>query len=288
MDQRLIHLYDDYIHVHLDRRLFVERAAKLVGGAPAAAAALALLRSNDALAETVKENDPRITVQRVTFAGPDGIQMKGYLALPKTPGNHSAVLVIHQNRGLNRHMEDIARRMATENYAALAVDLLSVFGGTPADEEEGGKLIAKLTKPQILSQSLSAIAYLRARPDASGKLAALGFCWGGSDVNDLAAAQAPIDVGIAYYGTPPALDEVPKIKTPLLLHYADEKLDPRLGGLAPPYEAALKAAKKTYALYWYPGANHGFNDDSNPARHNEAAAKLAWGRTMEWLKKYLG
>ena len=148
-------------------------------------------------------------------------------------------------------------------------------------------MIAALTDEQPVQQGLYAMRYLRARDDASGKVGAIGFCWGGSTVNRLAVEDQTLDVGIAYYGTPPNLDDVPKIETPLLLHYGDAELDPRLGRLAPPYEAALKAAGKVFALHWYPGANHGFNDDTNPARRNETAATLAWGRTLDWLREYL-
>ncbi|HUK11180.1 MAG TPA: dienelactone hydrolase family protein [Stellaceae bacterium] len=285
MDQRIIDLYDDFVHVHFDRRLFLERAAKLVGGAAAAAALLPLLQSNYALAAIVAEDDPRIATDRVTFSGSTG-EVKAYLAKTKADGKHGGIVVVHQNRGLNPHIEDIARRLAVEGYVALAVDFLSPLGGTPKDEDEAMKVFSKL-QGNHSGNAMAAADWLRQRPDVNGKIGAVGFCWGGGVVNQLAVADPLLAAGVAYYGAPPDAALVPKIKAVMLLHYADPKLDTRLGAMAPAYEAELKAAEIRYSLYYYAGANHGFNDDTQSARYDEAAAKLAWGRTLAVFKETL-
>jgi len=285
MDQRIIDLYDDFVHTHFDRRLFLERAAKLVGGAAAAAALLPLLQSNYALAAIVAEDDPRIATDRVTFSGATG-EVKAYLAKTKTDGKHGGIVVVHQNRGVNPHIEDIARRLAVEGYVALAVDFLSPLGGTPKDEDEAMKVFSKLQGSQS-GNAKAAADWLRQRPDVNGKIGAVGFCWGGGVVNQLAVADPLLATGVAYYGTPPDAALVPKIKAVMLLHYADPKLDTRIGAMVPAYEAELKAAEVRYSLYYYEGANHGFNDDTQSARYDEAAAKLAWGRTLAVFKETL-
>ena len=286
MDQRIIDLYDDFVHVHFDRRLFIERASKIVGSAAAAAALLPLLQSNYAQAALIAENDPRITTERVTFKGATG-DIKAYLAKPKAGGKHGGVVVIHQNRGLNPHIEDVARKVATEGYVALAVDFLSPLGGTPANEEEAGKMFQQLDRAKVTENAVAAVAYLRKRPEVNGKVGAVGFCWGGGVVNQLAVNDPTLNAGAVYYGATPELAEVAKIKAPLLLNYGDAKLDTRLGALAPPYGDALKAAGKKYALYFYEGANHAFNDDTSAARYDKAAADLAWSRTMALFKENL-
>jgi carboxymethylenebutenolidase len=287
LDQRIIDHYLDYVHVHFDRRLFLERTARLVGSATAAGALLPLLQSNYAHAETVPEDDARIAVRRISFAGPGGIAEKAYLAEPRSAGRHSAVVVLHQNTGINAQIEDMARRLAAEGYVGLAVDMLSPFGGTPPDRDAAGRLIAQVTRANAAAQAIAGVNYLRTRADASGKVGVLGFCWGGNAANEVAVEEPALDAAAVYYGVPPALEQVPKIRAPLLLHYADAMLDPRVGDQVPGYEAGLKAAHKVYALYWYAGANHGFNDNANPARYHEGAAKLAWSRTLDWFKTYL-
>jgi carboxymethylenebutenolidase len=287
MDQRIIDLYDDYVHIHFDRRLFLERASKLIGSATAAAAVLPLLQSNYALAATVAENDPAITVERVTFPGASG-PVKAYLARPKAgPARRGGVVVIHQNRGLNAHIEDVTRRLAKEGYNALGVDFLSQVGGTPPDEPAAMALFAKLDMAKRDGDALAAAKYLRERPDSNGKVGAVGFCWGGGAVNNLAVNDPQLNAAVPYYGAIPAADQVVKIKAPLLLNYADKKLDQRLGDALPGYEAALKANNKPYQLYVYEGANHAFNDDTNQERYNKAAADLAWGRTVAFFKQHL-
>jgi carboxymethylenebutenolidase len=295
IDQRIIGLWDEYVHVHFDRRRFLKEAGKLLGSASAAAALVPALASNYARAAVVAEDDPRIAIERVNFAGATG-PLKAYLAIPKASaamgGKQAGVLVIHQNRGLNPHIEDVARRLATEGHEAIAVDFLSPLGGTPPEEEAAMRLFAQLDLAKVTADAHSAVAFLRARGESNGKIGTVGFCWGGGIVNRIAAdpiatRAANIDAGVVYYGAPPPLDDVPKIKAPLLLNYADPKLDTRLGGLLPGYEEALKAAGANYKLYTYEGANHAFNDDTQKARYDEAVAKLAWSRTLAFFKDYL-
>jgi carboxymethylenebutenolidase len=290
MDQRIIDLYDDFVHCHFDRRLFLERASKVVGSVPAAAALLPLLQSDYARAAIVAEADQRIVAQRVTYKGASG-DVKAYLVTPSAgQAKHGSIVVIHQNRGLNPHIEDVARRFGTEGYAALAVDFLSQLGpaGTPANEEEAMKLFQKLDPAKAAEDAVAAVAYLRTRPEANGKVGAVGFCWGGGIVNRMAVSDPSLNAGVVYYGSPPDPSAAAKIKAPLLLNYADPKLDTRLGALVPAYEDALKAAKIKYTLYYYEGANHAFNDDTQSARYDASAAKEAWARSLAFFKENLG
>lgn len=287
MDQRIIDLYDDFVHQHFDRRLFLERAAKVLGSAAAAAAALPLLQSDYAKAEVVKADDPRIHTERVTYKGASG-EVKAYLAAPVGSAKRGGVVVVHQNRGLNPHIEDIARRLAVDGFDALAVDLLSPQGGTPADEDKAMSMFGKVDRVQAAADARAGIAWLRARPDSNGKVAILGFCWGGGIVNLVAETDPSLNAGVVYYGDYPPLDKVGDIKAPLLLNYADPKLDTRLGAGLPAFEQALKAAGKTFTLHTYQGANHAFNDDTQQARYNAGAAKTAWDRSITFLKQHIG
>lgn len=284
MDQRIIDLYDDFVHRHFDRRLFLERAAKVLGSAAAAAAALPLLQSDYAKAEVVKPDDPRLKAERVTLKGASG-ELKAYLATPASGGKKGGVVVVHQNRGLNPHIEDIARRLAVDGFEALAVDFLSPLGGTPKDEDQAMGMFGKLDRTQAAADARAAITWLRARPDSNGKVAILGFCWGGGIVNLVAETDPSLNAGVVYYGEFPPLDKVADIKAPLLLNYADPKLDTRLGAGLPGYEQALKAAGKSFTVYTYEGANHAFNDDTQQARYNTTAAKTAWDRSITFLKQ---
>jgi carboxymethylenebutenolidase len=286
MDQRIIDLYDEFVHVHFDRRLFLERAAQLVGSTAAAAALLPLLQSNYAVAAVVAADDPRISSEKVQIPGSTG-SLKAYLAKPKTSGKHGGVLVVHQNRGLNPHIEDLARRLATEGYVALAVDFLSPLGGTPADEDQAMKMFADLHMDATTADAKAAVSWLRTQNDVDGKVGAVGFCWGGGVINQLAVADPTLNAAVVYYGAPPDLAKVSQIKAPLLLNYADPKLDTRLGALVPAYQSALKAANIRWSLYYYEGANHAFNDDTQVARYNAEAAKLAWQRTLALFKETL-
>ena len=287
MDQRIIDLYDDFVHQHFDRRVFLERAAKVLGSAAAAAAALPLLQSDYAKAEVVKADDPRLRTERVTYKGASG-DVKAYLAAPAGAGKRGGVVVVHQNRGLNPHIEDIARRLAVDGFEALAVDLLSPQGGTPASEEQAMAMFGKVDRAQAAADARTGLAYLRSRPDSNGKVGILGFCWGGGMVNLVAETDPSLNAGVVFYGDYPPLDKVADIKAPLLLNYADPKLDTRLGAGLPGFEQALKAAGKTYTLHVYEGANHAFNDDTQQARYNGDAAKTAWDRSIVFLKSHIG
>lgn len=286
MDQTVIDIYDDYVHRHFDRRLFLDRLAQHAGGMSAALAILPLLQSNYALAATVAENDTRIRTSRVTVPGATG-PLKAYLAAPAGGGKHGGVLVVHQNRGLNPHIEDIARRLAVAGYTALAVDFLSPLGGTPADENVAMQMFPKLDPAETTANAVAAVSYIRRLPDLNGKVGAIGFCWGGGVINQLAVADPTLDAGVVYYGTPPNPDQAAKVHARLLLNYADPNLDKRNGDLAPGWAAALKAQGKLDGFYFYTGAQHAFNDDTQSARYDKAAAALAWSRTLALFGKTL-
>ena len=283
MDQRIIQLFDEYTHGGMTRRSFLDRLAVLAGGATAASALLPLLENNYAHAQIVAENDPRIASETVQVPGVQGLT--GYLVKPKSGGKLPAVLVIHENRGLNPHIKDVTRRVATEGFLALGLDYLSPIGGTPADEDKGRDMIGTLKAPDILASSRAAVTALKGHADGNGKVGAVGFCWGGGAVNSLAVAEPNLDAGVAYYGRQPPAEQVGGIKAPLLLHYAG--LDEPINAGIPAYEAALKAAGKTYEVHIYKDVNHAFNNDTNAARYNKEAADLAWSRTIAFFKKHL-
>jgi carboxymethylenebutenolidase len=285
MDQRIIDLYDYYTHGNLSRRDFLDRLTALAGSAAAGAALLPILQSNYALAQVMPENDPRITAETVDVPGVQGL--KGYLVRPaNASGKLPAVIVIHENRGLNPHIRDVTRRMAAEGFLALGLDYLSPMGGTPSDEEKGREMIGQLKQPDVIASGKAAVAFLEAHPNGNGRVGAVGFCWGGGAVNNLAVNEPKLDAGVAYYGGQPKAEDVAKIQTPLMLHYAS--LDERINAGIPAYEGALKAAGKAYELHMYEGVNHAFNNDTAPARYNKEAADLAWGRTVAFFKKHLG
>jgi len=284
MDQRIVDLYDDFTHRHLDRRLFLEQVTKLVGSSALALTMMAALRSDYARAATIPVDDPRLTTENISMPGGSGA-VKGYLARPKGNAKLPGVVVIHQNRGLNPHIEDVTRRVALEGYVAVGVDCLSMLGGTSKNEDEAMKQFTQLKPDQALAELLQAVAYLKARPDASGKIGAIGFCWGGSMVNRLAEAAGPdLNAGVAFYGTAPPLDQVSKIKAALLLNYAG--LDNRVNATKAGYEDALKAAHVDYTAYVYPNVNHAFFDDTTD-RYSADAAKLAWERTKALFAQHL-
>ncbi|WP_374574999.1 dienelactone hydrolase family protein [Phenylobacterium sp.] len=284
MRQDLIQLYDDFTHGRMSRRRFMERLAHAAGGAAAATALLSVLENDYARAETVAETDPRITTEAVAIPAVQGLT--GYLARPKgAAGPLPAVLVIHENRGLNPHIRDVTRRVGAEGFLALGLDFLSPMGGTPDDQDKGREMIGQLKPEDAVAYGRAAIAWLKANPEANGKAGAAGFCWGGGMVNRLAVAEPALDAGVAYYGIQPPADQVGAIHAALLLHYAG--LDERITSGAAAYEAALKAAGKTVQAYVYPGVNHAFNNDTAGPRYDKAAADLAWGRTIAWLREYL-
>ncbi|QFU16640.1 dienelactone hydrolase family protein [Microvirga thermotolerans] len=284
MDQRIIDLYDQFTHGGMNRRTFLDRLAALAGSAAAAAALLPVLQNDYAMADTVDEKDPRIAAETLDIPGVQGL--RGYLVRPKSGGDRlPTVLVIHENRGLNPHIKDVTRRLATEGFIALGLDYLSPMGGTPADEDKGREMIGQLKQPDVIASGKAAVAYLKGLPGGNGKVGAVGFCWGGGAVNNLAVADPDLAAGVAYYGAQPKAEDVPKIGAALLLHYAG--LDERINAGIPAYEDALRKAGKTYELYVYEDANHAFNNDTNAARYDKKAADLAWSRTVAFLKKHL-
>jgi carboxymethylenebutenolidase len=282
----MIRLYDEYTHVTLDRRGFLAKLTQLAGSSAAASAVLALLENDYAKAALVAADDPRLAAETVTFKGVDGT-ITAYLVKPanaaaKLPG----VVVVHENRGLNPHIQDVARRVALDGFLALAVDLLSPAGGTPSDEDKARDMIAALDMTKAVGNAVAAVAYLKSRPDSNGKVGAVGFCWGGGMVNAMAVNAPDLAAAVAYYGRQPDPKDVPRIKARLLLHYAGK--DERINAGIAAYETALKAANIPYTLYMYEGVDHAFNNDTNAARYDKAAADLAFGRTIDFLKKALG
>ncbi len=284
MDQKYIDLFDRYTHGAMRRRDFLERLTRLAGSAAAATALLPLLENNYALAEMVAESDPRIAPEVIKFnAGMT--DATGYLVKPKDAAKAPAVVVIHENRGLNPHIKDVARRLAAEGFLTLAPDYLSSKGGTPADPDKARDLTGELKPDEVLAVSRAAVAVLATHPNSNGKVGVVGFCWGGAQANALAVAEPTLAASVAYYGAQPKAEDVPAIKAPLLLHYAG--IDENTNAGIPDFERALKDAGKVYELYMYEGANHAFNNDTNAARYDKAAADLAWRRTIEFLRKNL-
>lgn len=282
MDQKIINLYDEYTHTSLNRKDFLAKLVLLAGGTAMAMSILPLLENNYAQAATTEYAD--LVETQITFPGVDGA-VKAFAARPKGTKKLGTVLVIHENRGLNPHIIDVARKVASEGYIAVAVDALSPFGGTPADEDKARDLIGQLDKEKNLQNYLKALEYLRAREDGNGKAGCVGFCWGGAMANNLAVYDPKLLAAVAYYGMQAKTEDVPKIKASLMLHYGG--LDERVNAGIPTYEAALKAQKKDYKLYVYEGVNHAFNNNTAPTRYNEAAAKLAWSRTIDLFKQKL-
>ena len=283
MDQRFIDLFDRYTHGGMSRRAFLDRLSALAGGTAAASLLLPILENNYAKAETIAESDARIATETVAIPGITGLT--GYLVSPKSAGKRGGVVVIHENRGLNPHIKDVARRVGVEGFTALAVDCLSPMGGTPEDQDKAASMIAALKPEEPIADGRAAVAFLKARPDSNGKVGAVAFCWGGGFGNNLAVAEPDLVAAVIYYGRQPSAEQVPAIKAALLLHYA--ALDERINAGIPAYEAALKASGKTYELFMYPNVNHAFNNDTNEARYDKGAADLAWSRTVAFFKKYL-
>ncbi|MBE7175096.1 MAG: dienelactone hydrolase family protein [Mucilaginibacter polytrichastri] len=281
MDQKIINLYDEYTHKPLTRQEFIRRLSLLTGSTALAMGLIPMLESNYAKAETVSEQDGDLIIEDVKWPG-DGAEMKGYLARPKKEGKKGSVLVIHENRGLNAHIKDVARRVAKAGYIALAADALAPFGGTPENEDVARAQFANIDPAKNLNNFLKALDYLRKRPDSNGKTACVGFCWGGALANQLAVHDPKLQAAVAYYGRQPEAADVPKIKAKLMLHYGG--LDERVNAGIPDYEKALKTAGVSYQLFVYEGANHAFNNDTAPARYDEKAAKLAWERTLGLFK----
>lgn len=285
MDSRVIALYDRFIHSAMGRREFLSELARLTGSIAAASAALALLENDYAHAATVAADDGRVDTGRVDYPGEAG-PVQAYLAWPaRAPGPMPAVVVIHENRGLNPHIEDVARRLAVEGFLALAPDGLSRLGGTPEDPDRARELIYTLPREAVLADFLAAVDWIAQHPDATGKVGSVGFCWGGAMSGQLAVHSPGLAAAVVYYGSQPAASDVTQIEAPLLLHYAG--LDERINAGIEPFVAAMKAAGTDYELYLYEGANHAFNNDTNASRYDAAAATLAWSRTLGFLGKHL-
>jgi carboxymethylenebutenolidase len=285
VDPRIIRLYDEYTHKPLERRVFLERLAVLAGGTAAAMTLLPVLENNYAQAAIVDPADPRVGTSTVTYKGVTG-DIRAYLAVPKAgPPKRAGVIVIHENRGLTPYQQDLARRLAVDGFTGLAVDLLSPMGGTPANEDEARAAIGKLERTDAVRNLVAAVAYLKGRPDAAGPVGAVGHCWGGGMCNLLATAAPDLAAAVPFYGLVAPAADVPMIKAKLQLHYAGN--DPRINAGIPDYEAALKAARVSYEVFMYEGAEHAFQNDTAGARYNKAAADLAWSRTIAFFKTNL-
>ncbi|WP_316800764.1 dienelactone hydrolase family protein [Pedobacter frigidisoli] len=281
MDQKIINLYDEYTHSQMGRKDFIKKLSMLAGSTALAMTILPLLENNYAAASYVNDE---IEVSNVSYTGVDG-EIKAVLAKPKGKKSLGAVLVIHENRGLNPHIIDVTKRVAAEGFLALGVDALSPLGGTPADEDKGRELIGKLDPEKNLQNYLKGLEYLRNLKDGNGKVGCVGFCWGGGMANKLAVNDPKLQAAVAYYGAQPNVADVPKIKASIMCHYGG--LDERINAGIPAYEKALKENNIDYKIFIYEGVNHAFNNNTSPTRYNEAAAKLAWGRTIELFKKEL-
>jgi carboxymethylenebutenolidase len=284
MDRRIIDLYNEYVHSALPRREFLSRLAKIAGGAAAAAAVLPMLEPNYARARQVEENDARLVTSRVSYKGATG-EVRAYRARPKGTGKLPAVLVIHENRGLNAHIEDVARRAALAGYLAIAPDGLTSAGGAPADQEQARDLFTRTDPDKIAADILAAVPWLARHAEANGKVGAVGFCYGGGMALRCAVEAQGLAATVCFYGSTLPADQVSKLKLPVLLHYAGT--DERINAGIPDFRAALDANGVPYSLNMYPGTQHGFHNDSSEARYDAAAARLAWDRTTEFFETYL-
>lgn len=283
MDQRIINLYDEYTHKPLTRQEFLKRLTMLAGSTAAALTLLPMLESNYAHAAITRPDD--LFTEYINYPGAPN-PMTAYVARPKEEKKYPAVVVIHENRGLNAHIEDVTRRAANAGYLAIAPNALSALGKKPADEDEARKWFSELNPADSLKNFINAFDYLATRKDYNGKAGCVGFCWGGAMANNLAVNVPSLKAAVAFYGRQPGADDVAKIKAALQLHYGG--LDQGVNAGIPAFEEALKKNNVTYELYVYEGAQHAFHNDTSPARYNEAAAKLAWQRTLDFFKKHLG
>jgi len=284
MDQKMINLYNEYTHGLLDRREFLKKLSFLAGGTAAAIALLPLLENNHARAEVVPKDDPRLSVDYIKYPGAT-VEVRAHLARPKGDGKLPGVVVIHENRGLVPHIEDVNRRVALEGFLAMGPDALTPLGGTPEDLDKARDLIGKLDSKSTIENYVAAVRYLKTHPLSTGKVGVVGFCWGGAMANQVAVNSPDVIAVVPYYGRQPASEDVSKINASLLLHYAG--LDEGINKGIPAYEAALKKASIDYKMYMYEGAQHAFNNDTNAERYNKEAAQLAWQRTISFLKEKL-
>jgi carboxymethylenebutenolidase len=284
-DQDLLILFDAYVHGAIDRRGFLDKARKYAAGGVTASMLLESLNPNFELQQVAKD-DQRLKAEYLEYPSPQGNgKMRGYFAQPaNAKGKLPGVLVVHENRGLNPHIEDIARRLAVDNFVAFAPDALTPLGGYPGDEDKAREVFQKLDQTKTREDFVTATAFLKARPECTGRVGVVGFCYGGLIANMLATRVDDLGAAVPFYGRQPAAADVPKIKAPLLIHYAENDQGVNAGW--PEYEAALKANNIKYTAYTYPGTQHGFNNDTTP-RYNEAAAKLAWQRTVDFFRQNL-
>ena len=282
MDQRIINLYDEYTHKPLTRTEFLRRLVLLTGSVTAAMAVLPMIEVNQAHAAITSDED--LFTERISYPGVNG-DMQAYVARPKEEKKYAAVIVMHENRGLNAHIEDVTRRAAGAGYLAIAPNALAPLGGTPANEDEARAKFQELKAEDNLQNFIKVFDYLPKRKDFNGITGCVGFCWGGAMANNLAVNVPSLKAAVPFYGRQPKAEDVPKIKAALQLHYAENDQGVNAGIAA--YEEALKTNKITYELYMYPGAQHAFHNDTAPSRYNEAAAKLAWQRTLDFFSKYL-
>ena len=283
--QAMIDAFDDYTHLSLDRRDFMRKLQQLAGSAGAAAAIAPLLAANGAMADIIPVDDSRLDTGDVNYPGAPG-EIKAYMAVPKeAPAKLPAVIVIHENRGLNNHIKDVTRRIALEGFVAMAPDLLSPSGGTPSDEDKAREMISALSGDITKSNLIAGLEFLKGFSKSTGNVGAIGFCWGGGWVNKLAVAAPDLKAGVAYYGMQVPADQVPSIKAPLMLHYAG--LDERINKGIEDYKKALEADHKDFQIFIYDKVNHAFNNDTAAARYIQEAADLAWSRTIQFLKEKL-
>jgi len=282
MDQKIINLYDDYTHTPLSRSEFIRRLVLLTGSFAAAMSVLPMIEVNAAGMKLTA--DEYLFTERISYTGvPE--KMQAYVARPKANKKYPAIIVIHENRGLNAHIEDVARRAAKAGFLAIAPNALSAIGATPANEDEARQKFQELKAENNLQNFINVFDYLSDRTDYNGHAGCVGFCWGGAMANNLAVKVPSLKAAVAFYGRQPATEEVPQIKAAIQLHYG--ALDERVNAGIPAYEEALKKNNIPYGLYIYEGVNHAFHNDTAPARYNEAAAKLAWERTITWFNKYV-
>jgi carboxymethylenebutenolidase len=284
VEQRYIDLYDEFTHTEMPRRTFMERLTIMAGSTAAATSIASLIGPNYAMAAMTKPDDQRLMTEMLTFPGKTG-PIQGYHVRPKGNAKLPAIVVIHENRGLNPHIQDVARRLALEGYNVLVPDALSPMGGTPADQDKAADMIAKLGTPETTANYVAAVSYMKSEKGSTGKVGLIGFCWGGGFVNLASIASPDVTAASVYYGLALKPEDVAKLHAPTIVNLG--ALDQRIDGTYPPFEEALKGSGKNYTIYKYEGANHAFNNDSDSTRYVEPAAKLAWQRTLDLFKKYL-
>jgi len=285
MDKQITTLYDDFKQGKTNRRDFIRKLAIVAGSTAAAMALMPVLEGNSLGAFSADQTDPDLVTEFIKYQGETG-EMRGFLAWPKAGNKFPAVLVIHENRGLQPHIQDVTRRMAKEGFLALAPDALSPLGGTPENDlDKAVAMIGQLDKDKTIKDFVAAVKYLKTQPLSTGKVGCTGFCWGGGMTNQMAVNCPDLDAAVPYYGMQPTAEQVPLIKAPILAHYAGD--DARINQGIPAFEEALKKNNKEYQIFIYEGAQHAFNNDSNKERYNEKAAKLAWSRTIAFFKEKL-